>query len=88
MDQDCSTDISLGLSIGTEISIGLSLGTGTTTRDKDREYASQINVNGPPVQLDLFPIAPFLPPEEKNLRRISIFLPSLTLNYTNRSSPA
>ena len=53
-----------------------------------REYASQKNVNGPPMQLDMFPLAPFLPPGEKTLRRISIFLPSLTLNYTNRSSPA
>ena len=64
-----------------ELSLGLSIGTGRkTTREKDREYASQRNVNGPPVQLDLFPLAPFLPPGEKTLRRISIFLPSLTLN--------
>ena len=64
-----------------ELSSGMSIGTGrTNTRDKDREYASQRNVNGPPMQLDMFPLAPFLPPGEKTLRRISIFLPSLTLN--------
>ena len=67
-----------GMDCSMELSLGLSIGTGRiNTKDKDREYAS---VNGHPVQLDMFPLAPFLPPGEKTLRRISIFLPSLTLN--------
>ena len=76
MDQNCSRGLSLGL--------GLSTGTGATTSDKDHGNVSNRNVNGPPVELDLFPLAPLLPPHrsgcgtlswEKTLRGISIFLP-------------
>ena len=55
MDQDCSTPLSLGLSPGT----------GTSTRQKDHDYVSHRNANGPPVELDLFPLAPVLPPEPR-----------------------
>ena len=55
MDHDCSTGLSLGLS----------LGTGTATRQKDHNYASHRNVNGPSVELDLFPVAQVLSPESR-----------------------
>eukprot|EP00253_Pinus_taeda_P020123 PITA_20123 len=48
MDQNCIADLSLHLGIGG----------GTAIRENDGIYVSQRNVNGPPLQLDLFPVAP------------------------------
>jgi len=64
----------------------IGLGIGTKTREEDQMYASQRNENGPPVHLDLFPLAPVLPhdsgrwtmPREKTSPGIGILLPILT----------
>eukprot|EP00253_Pinus_taeda_P031889 PITA_31889 len=48
MDQNCIADLSLHLGIGD----------GTAIRENDGIYVSQRNVNVPPLQLDLFPVAP------------------------------
>ena len=92
MDLDCSLTLGLGLGIGG----------GTTTRENDEmsvsqrnvnrpplQYVSPGNVNGAPLQLDLFPLTPdsgsgTLTWKKKTSSSIGIFVPGLTIFKTNR----